>query len=68
MALRRYQPERAVSFVWGEDDPFGGPTIAREFVRPFPNARLDIVPDSGHAVWMDDPAYAAEATARFLTD
>jgi pimeloyl-ACP methyl ester carboxylesterase len=48
-----------VRFVWGDGDSFGGPDIAREFVAPFPDARLEIVAGAGHAVWMDDVALAA---------
>jgi pimeloyl-ACP methyl ester carboxylesterase len=53
-------------FLWGAEDPFGGETVARAFVAMIPGAELEVVPGAGHAVWLDDPERAAEATARFL--
>jgi pimeloyl-ACP methyl ester carboxylesterase len=53
-------------FLWGEVDGFGGPDVARSFVEPFPDARLEIVPGAGHAIWMDDPDRAARTVAAFL--
>jgi 2-hydroxy-6-oxonona-2,4-dienedioate hydrolase len=53
-------------FLWGEADPFGGPDVARAFVAPFVDARLDLVPDAGHALWMDDPDRAATPVSAFL--
>ena len=53
-------------FLWGADDPFGGQTVAREFVPKIAGAELQLMPDAGHAPWMDDPVRAAVATAEFL--
>jgi pimeloyl-ACP methyl ester carboxylesterase len=53
-------------FLWGDVDPFGGADVARSFVEPFADARLEIVPDAGHATWMDDPSGTAGAVAAFL--
>ena len=55
-----------VRLIWGDGDPFGGPEIAREFVAPFPDARLEIVAGAGHAVWMDDVGLAAARVRAFL--
>ena len=55
-----------VYFLWGEEDPFGGADIAREFVKHIPNAELELMPGAGHAVWMDDAEHAAAATRKFL--
>jgi pimeloyl-ACP methyl ester carboxylesterase len=55
-----------VRFLWGEEDPFGGADIAREFVKHLPNAELELLPGAGHAVWIDDPDHAAATTRRFL--
>jgi len=55
-----------ILFLWGDGDPFGGPAIARDFVEPFPNARLEIVAGAGHAVWMDDVGLAATRVRAFL--
>jgi pimeloyl-ACP methyl ester carboxylesterase len=58
------QIETPIQFLWGEDDPFGSPEAARAFVRQIPNARLEIMPGAGHAVWLDDPDHAAHVTSR----
>src|SRR5881296_2072410 len=56
-----------VYFLWGQEDPFGGEDIAREFVKAVPNCQLEIVPGAGHAVWLDDPVQVANTTARWLS-
>jgi 2-hydroxy-6-oxonona-2,4-dienedioate hydrolase len=56
-----------IYFLWGQQDPFGGEDIAREFVKSVPNCQLEIMPEAGHAVWMDDPAHVANATANWLS-
>lgn len=55
-----------VHFLWGEQDPFGGADIARQFVEHIPNAELELMPDAGHAVWIDDPDHVATTTRKFL--
>jgi pimeloyl-ACP methyl ester carboxylesterase len=56
-----------VYFLWGEDDPFGPPEVARDFVAQIPNAHLELYP-GGHALWLDDPDHAAEITSRHLRE
>jgi len=36
-------------------------------VKSVPNCQLEIMPEAGHAVWMDDPTHMANATARWLS-
>ena len=55
-----------VAFLWGEDDPMGGAEIARAFVARVPGATLELLPEAGHAPWIDDPDHVAAATRRFL--
>jgi pimeloyl-ACP methyl ester carboxylesterase len=55
-----------ILFVWGEDDPFGGPQIASAFAGGFANARLELRPGAGHAPWMGDPAPVATLVATHL--
>jgi pimeloyl-ACP methyl ester carboxylesterase len=50
------------AFLWGDRDAFGDAAIARAFVAPFPDARLEIVPGAGHAIWVDD----LDRAARFV--
>ena len=40
-------------FLWGEDDPFGGTDIAHASVSQVPGAQLELLPDVGHAPWID---------------
>lgn len=60
--------ETPICFLWGDEDPFGGADIAREFVKHIPNAELELLPGAGHAVWIDDPDYAAKTTSSFLSE
>ena len=53
------QIHHPVAFSWGDADPFGGSAVAQAFAAGFPNATLEILPDTGHAPWMDDPDGAA---------
>ena len=57
-----------IYFLWGEEDPFGSPEVAREFVKHIPNAELELLPGAGHAVWLDDAEHAAKVTSSFLTE
>lgn len=56
-----------VTFLWGDDDPFGDAAVAKAFAARVPGARLVAVPDAGHAVWMYDLDGVADATSRSLT-
>lgn len=51
---------------WGEDDPNGGAETARRFVARLPNGTLELVPDAGHAPWIDEIDRAVTSTNRFL--
>ena len=59
--------EAPVYLLWGEDDPFGPPEAARAFAGRIPTATLELVPDAGHAVWIDDPDHVADVMTRFLS-
>ncbi|GJM37024.1 MAG: 2-hydroxy-6-ketonona-2,4-dienedioic acid hydrolase [Acidimicrobiales bacterium] len=51
---------------WGDDDLFGGETVAREFAAALPDASVEMVPGAGHAPWIDAPVAAADAVRRHL--
>jgi 2-hydroxy-6-oxonona-2,4-dienedioate hydrolase len=57
-----------VLFLWGEDDPNGGVTVARDFAPRLPNAELVIVPGAQHAPWLDDLETCVSHTRSFLLD
>ena len=53
-------------FIWGGRDPFGGPEIARAVVGLIPDAELELLPDAGHAPWLDELDRCAASVAEFL--
>ena len=53
-------------FLWGDDDAFGGEEVARWTVESMPNATLEMIPDSGHLPWLDEPQLVGNETTRFL--
>jgi pimeloyl-ACP methyl ester carboxylesterase len=55
-----------VAFLWGADDPMGGAKTARAFAARIPGAELEMMPNAGHAPWIDDPDHVAVAARRFL--
>ena len=54
--------------LWGEDDPFAPVAGAQRFAREVPGARVQVIPGTGHFVYEDAPATAAEALAAFLAE
>ena len=57
-AAERASIRTPVRWLWGANDAFAGETVARAFVQPFPDVRLEIAPGLGHAPWVDDRARA----------
>jgi len=55
-----------VYFLWGEGDPFGSAAVAEAFASKVPNAELEMMPDAGHAVWIDDPRHVARVVRDHL--
>lgn len=55
-------------FLWGDEDPNGGAKVAERFVARLPNARLEVIPQAGHAPWIDQLDLCAERTRAFLAD
>lgn len=53
-------------YLWGADDTFGDESVARWVVETMPHASLEMIPNSGHLPWIDDPAYIGKETVRFL--
>ncbi len=51
---------------WGEDDPNGGAETAKQFVARLPHCTLELVPNAGHAPWIDEPERAIASTRAFL--
>jgi len=55
-----------VCCFWGEDDPNGGAETAKRFVARLPHCTLELVPDAGHAPWIDETELATASTRAFL--
>ena len=53
-------------FLWGDEDPNGGVLVAEKFVARLPNAQLEVIPQAGHAPWIDELDLCAERTRSFL--
>jgi 2-hydroxy-6-oxonona-2,4-dienedioate hydrolase len=58
--------ETPTYFLWGEDDAFGNPEVARNLVDAMPDAELELMPRAGHLPWLDDPDQAARVVSDFL--
>lgn len=53
-------------YIWGEDDTFGGAELARQTATWTPNARLQLIPASGHLPWLDAPEEVSALAREFL--
>lgn len=62
--LRRLKPPTL--FLWGERDIEGPPSLAQEMAALAPNARCEVVPDSGHLIWLDQPGRCSKLVSDFL--
>ena len=60
--LARLKP--STLFLWGDKDIEGPASLAQEMAALAPRARCEVVPDSGHLIWLDQP----ERCARLLRD
>ena len=56
-----------VKLIWGDNDPFGPPSVGELAARIIPDAELHVVP-GGHAPWVNQPALVASLVAPFLRD
>ena len=48
-----------IRWLWGTNDAFAGEAIARAFIEPFPDVRLEMAEGLGHAPWVEDLRRAA---------
>lgn len=53
-------------FLWGADDTFAGEAVARRLVAWMHDARLTMIPESGHLPWIDFPEARAADVADVL--
>jgi pimeloyl-ACP methyl ester carboxylesterase len=52
--------------VWGAEDPFISVDLAQRQLQSFPDARVEIVPGTGHWPWLDSPEKVNEIVVPFL--
>ena len=57
--------EHPTQFIWGDNDPFGGPDVGREIVRLMPNAKLHEM-RAGHLAHLDKPGETGKVVREFL--
>jgi 2-hydroxy-6-oxo-octa-2,4-dienoate hydrolase len=55
-----------VLFIMGDKDMEGPPNLGREMADLAPNGRFELVPNSGHVIWLDKPDGVAKLTRNFL--
>lgn len=55
-----------VLFVWGEEEPFGAPAVARRAASHMPDARVEVVPGGWHHPWLADAPHVARLVRDFL--
>jgi pimeloyl-ACP methyl ester carboxylesterase len=53
-------------FIWGEQDYFAAPSSGIQCCAMMPQARIEILPQTGHLVWMDQLERCTEAILAFL--
>ena len=65
---RAHQLLTPVLVVWGKYDSFISSRLGYEIAETLPNAKLEIVDQSGHYVHMDKPQELVQVVTRFLGD
>jgi pimeloyl-ACP methyl ester carboxylesterase len=53
-------------FLWGGADAFAPPLRGQDVAARMPNARFEVMPDTGHLPHVDRPDTVAAAINRFL--
>ncbi len=56
-----------VQFVWGENDPFGPPSVGRRAAEIIPDAEFNLVP-TGHGPWFSEAGTVGALVGRFLRE
>jgi pimeloyl-ACP methyl ester carboxylesterase len=66
LAKRIHRVSAPALLIWGRNDRIVPLAYADEFARRLPAARVEIVPDAGHAPHLEHPAAAARLVHGFL--
>lgn len=54
-------------FLWGDNDPYGTPTVARRMAEQLPSAQLEMMAGAGHLCWLDDADRVARTVRSHLS-
>ena len=49
----------------GDRDPYASPELTRRWAESMPSASFEVIPDSGHMPWLDDPTLHADKIQAF---
>ena len=60
--------QRPLLYMIGSADPEGTPDYAKQVVAALPNAELNVLPNAGHMLWLDDAVHVGNAIRAFLDD
>ena len=68
--LRKRWPPQAkpVLVIWGQNDPYVGPEYAAAQRRVFPNAQIEVWPNTGHWPHIQQPQRTSETVSAFLRE
>jgi pimeloyl-ACP methyl ester carboxylesterase len=55
-------------FIWGQNDAICPFACAEHFVKPIPNATLEALPETGHALHTERPKEVAAMLTRFFEE
>jgi pimeloyl-ACP methyl ester carboxylesterase len=53
-------------FIMGDKDMEGPPALGQQMAELTPHGCFELVPDSGHVIWLDKPVIVAKVTRKFL--
>jgi pimeloyl-ACP methyl ester carboxylesterase len=62
--LRNLKPPAL--FIWGDKDVQGPPSLGEEMAELAPNARCEVLPETGHLPWLDQPDRCTKLVLDFL--
>lgn len=62
--LRNLKPPTL--FIWGDRDVQGPPSLGQEMADIAPNARCEVLPETGHLPWLDQPDRCRKLVLDFL--
>ena len=60
--------QQPLLYVIGSADPEGTVDYAKQVVAALPNAELNVLPNAGHMLWLDDAVHVGNAIRTFLDD